>query len=409
MVLLRSISATTARSLGATAGVLLFALVACSSSSEAPAGNEGLEGGAPGTDGSTDGQVSTTDGALADTSAPLPACTAGNIGAVTGARGGDTAVYERASYDYAPAVMLDGATYKMWWCGGIAGDHILYAEATAPSGPWHKFGSNVAGTFDDVFQPTDNATTFDGLHTCDPSVVKVSGTYYLYYGGFPKPGARQQVTMLGVASGTTGRAFTRLANGNPIVMPARDPTTVPNSYGAGQPSVIFLDGWFYLMFTDTTGSGANTTNGGGQFVWRSVDPAFQAGVEELQGAGFVPAASAVTRSFSLVEAFSADWAFSDVLGKFAVATDGRPSIIDVRFYASTLSSTVVGTAELAASWTEGPGLVRTAEGHLPAGARCEDVVLDILRPIGTSGAPDTWNLAHVGGTIASGVNCPCKH
>ena len=71
---------------------------------------------------------------------------------------------------------------------------------------------------------------------------------------------------------------------------------------------------------------------------------------------------------------------------------------------------MLGTfAELAASWTEGPGLVRTAEGHLPAGARCEDVVLDILRPIGTSGAPDTWNLAHVGGTIASGVNCPCKH
>ena len=65
-------------------------------------------------------------------------------------------------------------------------------------------------------------------------------------------------------------------------------------------------------------------------------------------------------------------------------------------------------AELAASWTEGPGLVRTAEGHLPAGACCDDVVLDVLRPVRNQRRSRHVDLAHVGGTIASGVNCPCK-
>ena len=53
----------------------------------------------------------------------------------SGARGSDNPAYANgATYDYSPSVMLDGV-YRMWWCcgstsGGVAGDHICYAEAT---------------------------------------------------------------------------------------------------------------------------------------------------------------------------------------------------------------------------------------------------------------------------------------
>ena len=65
--------------------------------------------------------------------------------------------------------MLDGK-YRMWWCGGVAGDHILYSESQNFDGPWSLPKS--------VFQPTGNGKDFDGLHTCDPSVIRVRGIYY---------------------------------------------------------------------------------------------------------------------------------------------------------------------------------------------------------------------------------------
>ncbi len=69
-------------------------------------------------------------------------------GAPENPRGSNNAALVRASYDYAPSVMHDGA-YRMWWCGGIAGDHILYAEASSLDGPWHAHGSTQPNGYDD--------------------------------------------------------------------------------------------------------------------------------------------------------------------------------------------------------------------------------------------------------------------
>lgn len=57
--------------------------------------------------------------------------------------------------------------------------------------------------------------------------------------------------------------------GRPIIGPAFEVDRA-NRYGAGQPSVVHLDGLFYLLFTDTTASGA-LDNGAGQFACRSAD------------------------------------------------------------------------------------------------------------------------------------------
>src|SRR6266536_4517690 len=78
------------------------------------------------------------------------------------ARGSSTPVLTRGSYDYAPSIMRDGR-YRMWWCGGVAGDWILYADADSLDGPWT--------TPQAVFQPSTVPGAFDNLHTCDPSVI----------------------------------------------------------------------------------------------------------------------------------------------------------------------------------------------------------------------------------------------
>ncbi len=83
------------------------------------------------------------------------------------------------------------------------------------------------------------------MHTCDPSIIRVDGSYYLYYGGncdsniYPSCpgffysyfvvicildhtfaiGNPQYLTMIGVALGSDdGMTFSRLNNGNPIVV-----------------------------------------------------------------------------------------------------------------------------------------------------------------------------------------------
>src|SRR5262245_61413845 len=88
-------------------------------------------------------------------------------------------------YDYVPAVMIDGVNRS--GRGGsrqnFPGDHIFYAEATNFRGPWHAPGTTQGSTFVSVLGPTGNTADFDGAHTCDPSVVRANGVYYLYYGG----------------------------------------------------------------------------------------------------------------------------------------------------------------------------------------------------------------------------------
>ncbi|RKH39482.1 beta-xylosidase [Corallococcus sicarius] len=314
-------------------------------------------------------------------------------------RGGNTPVYSRTSYDYVPSVMKDGV-YRMWWCGGIAGDYILYAEANSLGGPWHARGSTVANSYNTVFRPTGNASQFDGIHVCDPSVIRVDATYYMYYGGY---GDGTGTTMIGVASSPDGLNWTRLNGGNPIIVPARDYRTVPNKYGAGQPSVTYVNGKFYLVFTDSTGYAVDG-NGGGQFVLRSSDPTFQTGVEELTATGFAPRTATNHTRHSLIAAFSVDWQYVDANDTFAVAVDGpTASATRVVLFNSALSQQV-DQFDIAGTWTEGPAIVSRPDKHAIPSSTCGTVPVDIVRSVGPGG-PDTWNLAHNGVDLLTGRTC----
>ena len=342
--------------------------------------------------------VSTVDSATTDASScPAP------VIAATGARGSNAPVYVRTSYDYVPTVMLDGV-YRMWWCGGIAGDYVLYAEASSLDGPWHAHGSSVTGSHDVAFQPTGNPADFDGVHTCDPSVVRVDGTYYLYYGGLGGAGSIG-TTAIGVATSADGYHFSRLNGGRAIVQPARDYHTVPNQYGAGQPSVAYVDGYYYLTFTDSTGRGANPVNGAGQFVLRSQDPVFQSGVEELTATGFTPYSAATHTQHSLTEAFSVDWQYVDTIDAFAMAVDGASGVTQIRLFDRALLHQTA-MIEVPGNWTEGPGIVSRPDKHAVPSISCGTVPIDLMRSVGPGG-PDTWDLAHDGIDMSTGQRCDC--
>jgi hypothetical protein len=326
---------------------------------------------------------------------------------VTATRGGDAPSFVNAStYDYSPSVVLDGV-YRMWWCCGLGGDHVCYAEADSLDGPWHGRGKNQPNTFDDVFGPTGNLADFDGTHTCDPSVVRVDGTYYMFYGGIAeKPNTW---TRIGVATSADGLSWTRLAGGQPIVDAARDPwaAKLPNTYGAGQPSVVWLDGLFYLVFTDTTGLASNPVNGAGQYVLRSPDPTFQSGVEELGPNGFVPYGSVAHTSRSLVETYASDWQYVDAIDGFAVAIAGAYADgIDVRLFDRGLS-TALGDVKVPGHWTEEAALASRPDKHaVPWSGSCGAIAFDVMRSVGPGG-PATWDIAHAGATIDTGIGCDC--
>lgn len=302
-------------------------------------------------------------------------------------RGSDTPVLRRNSYDYTPSIMHDGV-YRMYWCGGVAGDHILYATATSLDGPWSTPVS--------VLRPTGVPGTFDRTHTCDPSVIRVDGVYYLYYGGLDEGESKTtQTTRLGVATSTDGINWTRANAGNPIVVPARPIAGLVNQYGAGQPSVTFVDGKFYLMFTDTTGRGGNQGNGAGQYVWRSSDPTFQKDVEELTKTGFTPRNEKDHTSRSLTEAFSADIQFVDSLDAFMVAVNAG-SRLDLRFFDRAMNP-IKGTASIPGNNDEGPGVVGRPDRHAIPSTDPQVLHVDLLHAIGPAVA--SWDLAHHGGDV----------
>ncbi|MGF1500140.1 MAG: beta-xylosidase [Elainellaceae cyanobacterium] len=305
-------------------------------------------------------------------------------------------VIQRASYDYAPSVMLDGR-YRMWWCGGVAGDFILYAEAESLDGPW----SDPIP----VFQPTGNAAQFDGLHTCDPSVVRAAGRYYLYYGGLAAdtPG---NATQIGVAQSRDGLTWTRLNGGQPILVPHGNADAMPNPYGAGQPSVTYVDGLFYLIYTDTTGQGS-IANGAGQYVLRSPDPTFQTGLEELTARGFVPRRSPadITTEFSLLNGFSVDWQYVDLLDAFLVVKHNVANQTDLVMFHRSLQGPPLATVALANSpWSEGPGIVSRPDRHaLPSLSNPTTVPIDVLRSVQTGAGVSSWEIALVGMDLQTSV------
>jgi hypothetical protein len=297
-----------------------------------------------------------------------------------------------APYNYAPTVVAAHGQYQMWWCSQLPGaarpgDQILYATATSEDGP---FAGPDGAPADMVFGNSPNG--FDSLHTCDPSVIEVGGTYYLYYTGTADP--HGNANAIGLATSPDGVNWTRANGGAPIVSASGDVHRA-NAYGAGQPSVLFLDGRYYLMFTDTTGA-AGDSEGTGQFVLRSTDPAFQHDVEALGQHGFTPVSSATSpRRRQVSDTATSDWMWVDALNAFAIAGDDQ-SGTTITFWDKDFTRHPYQQFTIPGAQSEGPGLVRTVEGHAPVSATepCGQVPFDVLRATSEGAGPT--GLAHFG-------------
>lgn len=306
-----------------------------------------------------------------------------------------------APYNYAPSVIESGGRYRMWWCSQLPGtprpgDQILYATASSPNGP---FTGPDGAPADRVFG--NSASGFDSLHTCDPSVIEVAGTYYLYYTGTPDPAGNHN--SIGLATSTDGVHWSRADNGVAIVDASGDRTRA-NAYGAGQPSALYRDGWFYLMFTDTTGAAA-APDGAGQFVLRSPDPAFRHGVQALSPTGFHPVSSATgPRSRSVANATTSDWMWVDALQAFAIASDD-PHGTTITFWDANFTYHPYRPVVLGGPQREGPGLVRTPDGHAPVATHdpCGQVPVDVIRA--TRGGPGPTGLEHFGTDLTGPHGC----
>lgn len=294
-----------------------------------------------------------------------------------------------APYNYAPAVMVENGRVRAWWCSQLSaappgGDDILYSEGPSAGGPFTTAVPVFSGS----------SASFDAMHTCDPSLVKIGSTYYMYYTGAARDN-HANGSSVGVASSKDGISWTRENGGQSIVAPAGD-NIRENTYGAGQQTAIYVDGWVYLMFTDTTGL-ASHQNGAGQYVLRSKDPLFTKGVEALGKQGFKPVTSNnQPRTRSVVEAFSADWMWIEAVSSFAIAHETDHGTT-VTFWNKDFTRHPFEPVLIPGVWKEGPGLVRTPEGHAPVDAKdpCGRVALDVLR--GTvEGPAGPTNISHFG-------------
>lgn len=308
-----------------------------------------------------------------------------------------------APYNYGPTVMIEGDRKRMWWCSQYgaakpAGDDILYGAAKTLDGPFR----NAQGRSGPRAVFSGSRKGFDAKHTCDPSVIKVKGIYYLYYTG-ARSDNHNFGNAIGVATSRDGLTWRRANQGKPIVTPSHSRKRA-NAYGVGQPAAVYLDGWFYLMFTDTTADAAGW-NGAGQFLLRSRDPRFNSGVEALTPDGFksVPH-TAAPRESSLVDAFSADLMWVDVLDAFAIAHQTKAGTT-LTFWDRDFTVNPFPPVSIRGPWREGPGLVRTQHGHAPLSEHdpCGTVPLDVIRATENSDAPT--DMRHFGMDLQGAQGC----
>lgn len=387
-------------SAGRAARLLGSALVAAALAACAPSAADPAAPGSAGTSAASSATATPSSGPATPTPAPKPVALAADRGrqspGVVAAGGGDSA------YNYAPTIVHEGGRYRMWWCSQLgtaqpAGDDVLYAEAASPDGPFAAPDGSPA-----VPVLSGSGSGFDAMHTCDPSVVKVGGTYYMYYTAAERDNVVNG-SAVGIATSPDGLTWTR-RGGGPVIAPAGE-VLRDNVYGAGQVSALWLDGWTYLMFTDTTAKAAGW-NGAGQFVLRSKDPTFATGVQALGPGGFTAVPDTRARHRPIVDAFSADWMYVDALQAFAIAHSTENGTT-LTFWNRDFTANPHPQVHVPGPWREGPGLVRSPTGHAPASPDdpCGRVPVDVVRSTveGESGAPT--NLAHFGLDLADVPGC----
>jgi len=182
-------------------------------------------------------------------------------------------------YAYAPSIVLQNNVYHVFFCSGgnisPAWDYIRYVNSTDGGKSWSS--------------PVDmlHATASNGmdLAACDPSVVFFQGFYYLFYGSAitNAQGVFQNVIQVSRSTSITGPYLTYTQRGTwddtptdpqVIIKPMQIRTGQPSGYGAGQPSLVVLNGKLFMWYTDDSLTATQNGDFGGfrLYMLQSTDP-----------------------------------------------------------------------------------------------------------------------------------------
>lgn len=228
------------------------------------------------------------------------------------------------SYDWGPCVMKDGGIYRMWWTRPCAptdktlpfettddkhnpvefrystrGDRIFYAESR-DGYTWHLIGNGAEVSVDAygpdsptpiiILEPSETRT--ERRHVACPSVVKIKGTFYMYYeapaafkirddNGKSAEGQEYQNQVF-LATSKDGRHWTKWpSNSGPqpiIKSPAENLEPERRRYGLGQPTACYHDGRFTLFYVDSCTWWPDTL-----VRLDSTDPTFKDALPTIQG------------------------------------------------------------------------------------------------------------------------------
>ena len=318
--------------------------------------------------------------------------TAGPSVSLSVARGDTTtAALLNPGADSSPSVMMDG-NVRMWWQGSVAGvPHVLYAEASNLDGPWHASDDPQANTVNDVFQPATSSANFDASGVGSPKVLYTRNNFYMYYEG--TNGAHSAI---GVVTSQDGMVWTRLNNGQPIIISAAPDV----AGGAKRPAVIDVFGKYYMLYSDTNGAPKGNP---GVYVVRASDPEFSLDVEEFTAHGFAAAGTVPHSGYPLLTADSADWFYIDALDLFGVAAGNGNNTTLYLFDPGLMR---VGTPlPLLGNGNAAPGLLTRPDRHALPGNGCSVVPFDVMRAVGPANTPANWDLAHSGADMQFTLPC----
>lgn len=160
-------------------------------------------------------------------------------------------------YDYSPTVLEEGNLRTYWWCAASPSDTIHQEQVDISTGAVVIADHPTLGP---------SAGSWDSRFTCNPDVVRgifvnplgngATYTYELFYVGFGDPNAANQI---GVAFSNDGATWHKYPTA--IITSA-----VTGYYGAGQPSVSYVNGVETLVYDWIEAPGAPAHP-----VWTSLD------------------------------------------------------------------------------------------------------------------------------------------
>ena len=128
---------------------------------------------------------------------------------------------------YAPDILFEDGVYHLWYGGQSRSGHDSILYATSADGVrWTKYGTVI---------PTGTNN-----HVNDPSVVKVNGTYYMYYTVAP-------IREMDEICLATSKDRVNWDIIGPVVLPDSD-VEKWDSLKVGRPSVIYEGGLFKMWF-----------------------------------------------------------------------------------------------------------------------------------------------------------------